>query len=150
MAQDNWTNPSGGNFSDGSNWSLGHPPTIFGDTYFNLPDKYTVTLAAPAMIGSLLSTEGDVTLDLGAKTLNSGLLDLGSNPAGPGAVLSVTNGTISPSYVVVNTDGVLNVLAGGTIDASSGGTMTLNENDGTKTSLNIAGGGESRSNSSTS
>ncbi len=59
-----WTNPSGGMFSTGSNWSTGTAPRTQDRAIFDLPTTYTVAFAANRSTTGLTVSHGNVTFDL--------------------------------------------------------------------------------------
>ena len=59
-----WTNPSGGIFSDGSNWSTGAAPGTNDRALLDLANAYTVVFTADAATAGLSVPQGQVELDL--------------------------------------------------------------------------------------
>jgi hypothetical protein len=140
-----WTNPNGGSFTAGPNWSAAAAPTATDIVAFRTPGTYTVTLAASATSDRILARGGQVTLNLGghsyALTSRSaeGSLTVGKY-AGNNAAVAFANGTASTRHAVIaamagstgnatvgtggtwNVDG--NVYVGGS-ETGAGGTGTL-------------------------
>ncbi|HUC03914.1 MAG TPA: putative Ig domain-containing protein [Acidimicrobiales bacterium] len=128
---DDWTNASGGLWSDASNWSSGVPGTssvvCIGST---TPGTYTVDLASPVQVSGL---------DMGDSTSGFQTLAVES-----GASLTVT----SASFGVANDIGG-SIANSGTVTVNSG--VTFNQNTGTTSgtpmdisgTLDFSGGGNS-------
>src|SRR4051812_42839371 len=67
-----WMNPSGGAFTDASNWEGGVVPGTAALAVFDLPGAYTVTLNVAKAVRGLDVLNGAVTLDLGGFQLQAG------------------------------------------------------------------------------
>lgn len=89
-----WNNTSGGNFSDGANWSGGVAPGSSDNASFMSNATYTVTLTGSTNTVHAIfdaSTAGNVTLDLGGYIwTNSLAVSVGSGNSGNS--LTVQNG----------------------------------------------------------
>ncbi len=101
-----WTNPAGGAWSAGSNWSLGRAPITSDTVSIALDGTYTVTLDVSASVARVVLGGGTglKTLQHGASTLtvSDSLFVL------PGGALPVTgSGALAGPGVLVNTGSML-------------------------------------------
>ena len=117
QTQSYWTNPAGGNYSDGSNWSLGSAgqfPT------FNLGSPgYTVTTQAGNGAQQFIVENDNVTLNLNGNTYTNGALYVAPGTGQAGSLTVLGPGTIvqPPEQAVVSV---------GSSDGSSTGSLTVN------------------------
>ena len=101
--QASWTNPAGGSWSTGSNWSTNAPPTPSQNACINIPLTSPVLLIGSGTANSLTVGGGASTDQL---TLQSAILDLGANST-------------------VADDGVIGGQGGGShINLATGATLT--------------------------
>jgi len=116
--QSYWMNPNGGNYSDGSNWSLGsagqYPTFNLGST------GYTVTTQSGNGAQQLIVENDNVTLNLNSNTYTNGAIYVAAPETGETGSLTVVGpGAIEqpPEEAVVSI---------GSSDGSSTGTLTVN------------------------
>jgi hypothetical protein len=96
-----WTNPAGGFWQDGANWSTGVAPTSADQVVIDLPGTYNVAVNSNAAAASL--TLG-ATTGLQSLTISSlaTLTITGATSVGANAQLRVTPGTFASSGVLTN------------------------------------------------
>ncbi len=96
VSNTNWTNTSGGDFSNGSNWNFGVPNTsVVGE--FDLGSSYTVSFSSSPTVHSLEVENDFVTFDLSTNTLTlNNSLSLAHNDEDT-ATLLIKNGTVNAS-----------------------------------------------------
>lgn len=130
----NWTNTAGGNWNVPANWNPNRVPSTNDTAVITSAGTYTVTLNTDPVIGGLivggitgtqtLATSGNTLTLNGEGTVNaSGSLNLSSTPT----PLSGTNrltlaGVITWRSGAIDTNAAVNVVAGGQVLISSGGT----------------------------
>ncbi len=101
-----WNDPTGGDFSDLSNWSTGLVPGAGDDVFFDLASIYTVSFTGDATNARAHVLNDKVTWDLGGFTY---LLDgsapqllVGGDPStGVAARLTLLNGTLDSARVEI-------------------------------------------------
>ncbi len=126
-----WINPAGGNWSNASNWSLGHVPDLTdGEVVIDLDGTYTVTMDVNSNVKVLTvgGGTGVQTLAADGRTLT---LDGASTVASTGE-LRLTNTTVDGTGSL-NNGGLLTVLPGtDNIDVpfTQSGSVVLNGNNG--------------------
>lgn len=143
-----WTNPSGGLWSEPSNWSQGRAPIATDTVAIDLAGTYTVTLTS-AFSGTLVrvgGASGAQTLDVAFTTLSTGLgLEVGAN-----GVLQVRGGGIggSGTNVVrglfrvggeVTHSAPLHVDTTGTLNVTGGALSTVSARITTSSTLTMDG-----------
>ncbi len=106
FAADNWLNPAGGSWTDGTNWSQGAPPTDFANFNLNAATAYTVTSGQPV----LANVQNDkVIIDMNGASVISTIFvpTVASNALGQVSSLTIKNGIIESSngWNVGGTDG---------------------------------------------
>lgn len=125
----NWTNTSGGDWHEPSNWDLGQVPTIDDAVFITAPGIYTVTVNAETPMDSFVlgGASGTQTVHVtgGALRLNN------NNYIGPNGVLKL-QGHLGSSYygATLNVDGAIDWIDGqlsleGQINISSNGSLTI-------------------------
>lgn len=57
-----WSNPAGGQFGTGSNWSTGTVPNAGTSAVFSLPGVYGVSFESSRTVNQMIVTNGDVTM----------------------------------------------------------------------------------------
>ncbi len=100
----NWTNPLGGDFSDGMNWSTGAPPTSGDQARFNQFGTYSVNFAGAAALDQMRLDAGAVTLELNGATfvvLNPVLSLLMSATTGQMSDLTIRGGVFMAPDVLL-------------------------------------------------
>ncbi len=112
-----WGNQSGGEWTNGINWSS-YPnlPGSGDDVAITLPGTYTVTLAADESIHSIVIDSPDATLVLDSNLTAAAnfILDAGT--------IDFNGGTVSAGDITINGG----LITGNTIDLNSAGTIALN------------------------
>jgi hypothetical protein len=148
---DNWLNPNGGNYEDGSNWSLGAPGAY---PLFNLGSSgYTIALSQnDSAVDPYIETDNP-SINLNSYTYTTDYLDVSTAAntngsltfVGPGTYenvvagsipipgyLDVGNGsnsaqfTVNDATVTLPAESTLNVAAGSTMTVENGGSVTQN------------------------
>lgn len=129
----NWTNSSGGAYSDGANWEGGAAPAASDSASFTNAGNYTVTLGAPAVVSNLLvnADASLVTFDLAGNSLSpTNALYVGS-VSGRVSEAVVSNGAVIARALQIGAAGAKGTLtyrgvsnritaAGGLVVGSSG------------------------------
>jgi fibronectin-binding autotransporter adhesin len=166
-----WTNPAGGLFSDGSNWSGGSPPGDFDTAVFNLPNTYTVNFGADPSLLNFAFRQGHVSfnapnrmINLGSQFGPPGGIDVGLS-SGDSAITTLMGGHTNlngfGSHVNIgaasSTQGTLELRSGaqmtvavGTINVGTGGTgsflladgSTLSDGGNSNNTFNLGAGGQ--------
>lgn len=139
-ADDSWSNPAGGSFQDGMNWSSGTAPAPGDNALFNLSGSppYTVTFADNAQTGGLTVGSSAVEFDLGGWQYSVGTSTFFSTSSTVTGGLTVTNGTLNCNWsnyvsgatasLSVNNTGVFSPLDlfvqnGAQVNINAGGTL---------------------------
>jgi hypothetical protein len=146
---DYWLNPNGGNYENGSNWSLGAPGAY---PLFNLGSSgYAIGLNQnDSAVDPVVETDNP-TIELGGHTYTTDYLDVSTAAntngsltfVGPGTYVNVVGGSIPfPSYLNVGNgsnsaqftvdDATVSLPAESSLSVSAGSTMTV-ENGGAVT-----------------
>lgn len=133
-----WTNPAGGNWSNGLNWSTGTPPGPGDSAVINLGGPLTVTVdaAATAAFLDLATAVGGATktLALAGQTLTlsaggivggDGVVNLSGGTLTGGGSLQV-NGALNWTSGLISGAGIVQVGPTGTLTLSGTGTKSLN------------------------
>lgn len=112
-----WKTSGGGAFATNSNWSTGARPTARDTAEFALAGAYAVTFTADQLCQQAEVKNGDVTFNLGTKTLT--VDDLIVSTAG--ASLQVSNGTLRlVGQGIVETNATLSIGTGGFLQLDGG------------------------------
>jgi hypothetical protein len=129
-----WIAASDGNWSDGTKWSGGSPPTSVDHAVIDLSGTYTVTADVNVTVAKLTlgGSSGVQTLTASSKTVNlSGPSTIGLNGA-----MVLTGGGVAGSGVLEN-NGLLQIQGGvsftGTFSNEPGGTLRLMGSSSTST-----------------
>ncbi|MCP4292071.1 MAG: hypothetical protein GY780_09605, partial [bacterium] len=122
-AEVHWISSSDGNWSDGSNWSTGMPPSSGDSVVIDNPGTYAVTLDEDADILSLSlgAGSGQQILEISGQQLQlDGVSSIGSYGA-----LNLSNGLLTGSGSV-SLSGVLTINSGNSIDVDVACSGTIN------------------------
>ncbi len=129
---ENFTNPAGGHFETGGNWSSGAKPAPRDVAHFGLSAAYRVTFAADQSTRQASVENGEVTFDLGSSGYT---IDYLMMPAAD-ATLRVSGGTLrikqevfaaAGANLTIENGGTLWIGGGVTVDQGvrlDGGTLT--------------------------
>src|SRR5689334_7122189 len=96
-----WTNTSGGNWNDATNWSPNHVPGSSDDAIITASGTYTVTLDISPTVNSLMlgGNSGQQTLN----TSNNNLTLNNASAVNVNGILALTGGSFSdPGLLTVN------------------------------------------------
>lgn len=129
----NWTNTAGGNWNVAANWSPSQVPSTNDTALITNAGNYTVTLNTDPTIAGLilggisgtqtLATSGNTLTLNGEGTVNAnGSLNLSGTTPLSGTNRLTLAGVITWRYGAIDTNVVVNVVAGGQVLISSGGT----------------------------
>ncbi len=144
-----WTNASGGDFNDGTQWSNAVVPISSDNVVFNVnptgpPFPPVVTVASDKTINNLDIIDTNIMLDLfDDNTLTvTNDTDLALN-ASDNATLTLLNGTLKTANLNsgVNGTALFDIFNGSTLEISSPLTITLGVNSGSDGKLALDGAG---------
>src|SRR5688500_1756540 len=134
-ADRSWTNPAGGTFAVGANWSGGVAPATFDNAIFNLNNTYTVRFGASLTNANLTASSGTATIgQVGTLTTfysltgNATATGAGTNftisgvNVDVGGQVAVGNGA---RMTIANSVGFLGMSHAGNVQLGRGGTGTL-------------------------
>ncbi len=157
---DSWTNAAGGEWSTGSNWSKGAPPSAEDEACITAAGTYTVTMTQTNTTGSVSvqsltvgASSGTQTLTVGSScSLNATLATTGGISNGTHGVITLTNGdgcgeSVTVTGPISNSGKLFSEPANGGSRTLQGnltnkGTFTVNTNtayDGASTLLSNQG-----------
>lgn len=159
-----WTNPAGGDWNVGANWSGGSVPSASDTAVFDAQSgPYTVTVTGARSIGTIqinssnltlqlrgANSDGGATLTVGSAFTNSALIELVSTGSTWSETLAVMTGTLTNApgaeiRVSAGTGGVRTIAAQidnqGTINVNHNCTIALPSGDHANSgTINIVGG----------
>jgi T5SS/PEP-CTERM-associated repeat protein len=132
-----WTNTSGGSYSNPLNWTPAGPPGAGATARFAIANTYNVTFGPSATAGILTISQGDITFFLnGFSYQTTNTVSNGMGATNLTSKLRVTNGTLnlgnftvggnsgSNSTLILDADSATNVGAGA-FQVGNAGTGTL-------------------------
>jgi YVTN family beta-propeller protein len=131
-AQVFWTNPAGGAWSTGANWSTGVPPGPLDTAVIALAGTYTVTLDVSPTIRGLVLGGATGTQSLDAAAAPQNLVLTGPGTIGPSGRMDLVNGD------VILWGGNTLTVNGGTLRVGAGRTLVVGFGDATR--IRYAGG----------
>jgi T5SS/PEP-CTERM-associated repeat protein len=144
-----WLDPTGGLFSDGTNWSGGVPPGLSDQAIFNLNSTYTVSFGLDVENNFFQIQHGHVTFDLNGASYTA-LINIATH-ANEDGELTVRDGTlvhdsvqfdamIGQPYPSVGASGKLTVTTGGIVNVNPQVQTVVGGNGSTGTLVIQSGG----------
>jgi len=138
-----WTNPAGGDWSTGANWSGGVVPNVTQDTVINIPVSGPITIDSANAVHSLTDTTASLDVTGGSLSL-AAASSISKNVTISGGVLTsagnlTLDGTLNESAGLLTGGGTVTVdglltWTGGTMSGSgttlANGGLQLGANDG--------------------